>query len=76
VHTRIKIKYGRCRVYLHEGTLGGHSNGRALQLISGNTRRLDLGIKRSSTGCDVCRVPLCNNEYCWNSYHGLEVLKK
>jgi hypothetical protein len=51
------------------------SNGIA---ISSNVDRFSVTTRMSVTGCDVCRVPLCNNKYCWNQYHwwgGLQVVR-
>jgi hypothetical protein len=51
------------------------ANRGALMPIDHNAKRPAGNVKRSkriTTGCGVCRVPLCNNEYCWNRWHGGE----
>jgi hypothetical protein len=62
-------------VCLREGTHGVRANRGALMPIDHNAKRPAGNVKRSkriTTGCGVCRVPLCNNEYCWNRWHGGE----
>jgi hypothetical protein len=75
-HQRVKIKRGRCRICLREDTRGARENRGALIAISSNVDRFSVTTRMSVTGCDVCRVPLCDNKYCWNQYHwwgGLQV---
>jgi hypothetical protein len=63
-HTRIKITRAYYRVCLREGIKGIRGNRDAFLLINFNARRPSGNVKRSIIDCHVCRVPLCNNEYC------------
>jgi hypothetical protein len=65
-YTRVKVARAYYRACLREGTKGVRDNRDALLPIDSNARRPSGNVKRSVTGCHVCRVPLCNNEYCWN----------
>ena len=72
-HTRVKLaRYGPCAVCKREG-FGGVKGQRNVRMPLGeldiNLRRPAKRTRLSHWGCDVCRVPLCNNEQCWNSYH-------
>jgi len=73
-HTRVKLaRYGPCVVCKREG-FGGVKGQRNIRVPLGeldiNLRRPAKRTRLSHWGCDVCRVPLCNNEQCWSSYHG------
>jgi hypothetical protein len=70
VHSRVKTTKAYYRVCLREGTRGMPANREVLMPIDHNARRPLSNVKRTTTGCDICRVPLCNNEYCWNRWHG------
>jgi DDE_Tnp_1-like zinc-ribbon len=41
----------------------------ALQKIDSNQGRPSKRPRQTTTGCDVCGVPLCNNEWCWGKWH-------
>ena len=68
-YRRIAVKRGRYKVCLQEGTRGTRNNRGALVTISGNVDRFSITTRMSVTGCDVCKVPLCSNEYCWDRWH-------
>src|SRR5271169_2040697 len=50
--------------------------GMLLYTLSGNADRSSTTLKMSVTGCDVCRVPLCSNEHCWDRWHSEGGLQK
>jgi hypothetical protein len=68
-YRRIVVKKGRCKVYLQEGTRDIRGNRGALVAISDNVDKFSITTRMSVTGCDVCRVSLCSNEYCWDRWH-------
>jgi hypothetical protein len=54
---------------LQEGTRDIKGNRGALVTISGNVDKSSITTRMSVIGCDICRVPLCSNEYCWDRWH-------
>jgi hypothetical protein len=63
-HRRIAVKRDKYKVCLQKSTRGTRGNRGALVTISGNVDKSSITTRISVTGCDVCRVPLCSNEYC------------
>ena len=68
-HTPTKIKRSYCRVCARERKTGLIGNRRALQELDRNQGTPRKRPKQTTWACDVCVVPLCNNEWCWGRFH-------
>jgi hypothetical protein len=75
-YRRIAIKKGKYKVCLQEGTRDIKGNRGALVAISSNVNKSSIITRISVTGCDIYRVPLYSNEYCWDRWHRERGLQK